>query len=146
MFFFYDNHMNPSRNVTGIAQFNMFWYWSLNETCLEQSPTTIPVPVGTSTFLSNHSGALQNKSLLSWILQLTVKPPSAAKCMLVKMTMHYIETIMSAVASQITGVSIVYSNVCSGADRRKYQSSMSLAFVRGIRRRSKSFKTTSWFS
>ena len=39
---------------------------------------------------------------------------------------------MSAMTSQITGVSIVYSTVCSGADERKYQSSVSLAFVGGI--------------
>ena len=37
-------------------------------------------------------------------------------------------------ASQITGVSIVYSTVCSGADQRKHQSSASLAFVSGIYR------------
>ena len=36
-----------------------------------------------------------------------------------------------AVASQIIGVSIVYSTVCSGADLRKYQSSTSMAFVMG---------------
>ena len=34
-------------------------------------------------------------------------------------------------ASQTTGVSIVYSSVCSGVDERKHQSSASLAFVRG---------------
>ena len=39
---------------------------------------------------------------------------------------------MSVVASQNTGVSIVSSAICSGADQRKYQSSASLAFVRGI--------------
>ena len=39
---------------------------------------------------------------------------------------------MSAVASQITSVSIVYSTVCSGEDQRKHQISMSLAFVWGI--------------
>ena len=33
---------------------------------------------------------------------------------------------------KITGVSIVYSTFCSGADQRKHQSSASLAFVRGI--------------
>ena len=38
-------------------------------------------------------------------------------------------------ASQITGVSIVCSAVCSGADQRKHQSSASLAFVKGIHRR-----------
>ena len=47
---------------------------------------------------------------------------------------HYITVIMSAIASQITGVSIVCSAVCSGADQRKHQSSMSLTFVRGIHR------------
>ena len=37
-------------------------------------------------------------------------------------------------ASQITGVSIVCSTICSGADQRNHQSSASLAFVRGIHR------------
>ena len=37
-------------------------------------------------------------------------------------------------ASQITSLIIVYSNIYSGADQKKYQSSASLAFVRGIHR------------
>ena len=41
---------------------------------------------------------------------------------------------MSAMASQITGVTIVYTTVCSGTDQRKHQSSASLAFVSGIHR------------
>ena len=41
---------------------------------------------------------------------------------------------MSAKASQITGVSIVYSTVCSVRDQRKHQSPASLVFVRGIHR------------
>ena len=45
---------------------------------------------------------------------------------------HYSDVIMSAVASQFTGVSMVCSAICSGADQRKHQSSASLAFVRGI--------------
>ena len=45
---------------------------------------------------------------------------------------HYSDVIMSTMASQITGVLIVCLNVCSVADQRKHQSSMSLAFVRGI--------------
>ena len=36
---------------------------------------------------------------------------------------------MIAMAYQITGVSIVCSIVCAGADQRKHQSSASLAFV-----------------
>ena len=42
---------------------------------------------------------------------------------------HYNDVIMSALASQITGVSAVYSTVFSGADLRKYQSSSSVVFV-----------------
>ena len=49
-------------------------------------------------------------------------------------TRHYIDAIMSAMASQITNLTIVYSTVYSGADQRKHQSSASLAFVRGIHR------------
>ena len=45
---------------------------------------------------------------------------------------HYKDVIMSVMAPKITGVSIVYATVCSGADQRKHQSSASLAFVRGI--------------
>ena len=41
---------------------------------------------------------------------------------------------MSAMGSQITGVSIVYWTLCSGADQRKHQSSASQDFVRGIHR------------
>ena len=47
---------------------------------------------------------------------------------------HYSDAIMNAVASQITGVSIVCFTVCLGTDQRKYQSSASLIFVRGIHR------------
>ena len=47
-------------------------------------------------------------------------------------TPHYNDVKMGAMASQITGLTIVYSNFYSGADQRKHQSSVSLAFVRGI--------------
>ena len=45
---------------------------------------------------------------------------------------HYSDVIMNAMASLITGVSIVYSFICSGANQRKRQSFASLVFVRGI--------------
>ena len=51
-----------------------------------------------------------------------------------KPSIIYSDITMSAVASQITGVSIVYSTICSGTDQRNYQSSASLAFVRVIHR------------
>ena len=48
--------------------------------------------------------------------------------------LHYIDVIMTTVASQITSLAVVYSIVYSGADQRKHQSSASLAFVRGSHR------------
>ena len=41
---------------------------------------------------------------------------------------------MSAIVSQITSLTIVYSTVYSGADQRKHQSSASLSFGIGIHR------------
>ena len=58
----------------------------------------------------------------------------AVQSVAVKLEMHYSDTIMSMMVSPITGLSIVCSTVCSGADQRKHQSSTSLAFVSGIRR------------
>ena len=47
---------------------------------------------------------------------------------------HYIDVIMTTMASQITSLTVVYSIVYSGADQRKHQSSASLPSVRGIHR------------
>ena len=47
---------------------------------------------------------------------------------------HHNGDIMSAMASQITGVSIVCPTVCFSTDQRKHQSFASLAFMRGIHR------------
>ena len=47
---------------------------------------------------------------------------------------HYNDAITSAMVSQITRFTIVYSTVYSGADQRKHQSSASQASVRGIHR------------
>ena len=49
-------------------------------------------------------------------------------------SLHHSGVIIGEMASQIAGVSIVFSTVCSGADQRKHQSSASLTFVRGIHR------------
>ena len=45
---------------------------------------------------------------------------------------HYNDVIMSAMASQITSLTVVFSAVYSGADQRKHQRSASLAFMGGI--------------
>ena len=47
---------------------------------------------------------------------------------------NYNDAIISAMASQITSLTVVYSTVYPGVDQRKHQSSTSLAFVRGIHR------------
>ena len=47
---------------------------------------------------------------------------------------HYIDVIMTTMASQITSLTVVYSTIYSDADQRKHQSSASLAFVWGIHR------------
>ena len=47
---------------------------------------------------------------------------------------HYIDVIMTTMASQITRLAVVYSTVYSDADQRKHQSSVSLAFVWEIHR------------
>ena len=59
---------------------------------------------------------------INWTIEWSALPP------------HYGDVIMSAIASQITGLTIVYSTIYSGADQRKHQSSASLAFVWGIHR------------
>ena len=51
-----------------------------------------------------------------------------------ELQVHYSDVIMSAMTSQITGVSMVCSTVCSGADWGKHQSSALLAFVTGFHR------------
>ena len=48
--------------------------------------------------------------------------------------LHYDDVIMTTIASQITSITIVYLIVYSGTDKRKHQSSASLAFVWGIHR------------
>ena len=42
---------------------------------------------------------------------------------------HYLDVIMTTMASQITSLTVVYWTVYSDADQRKHQSSASLAFV-----------------
>ena len=48
------------------------------------------------------------------------------------LTRHYCDVMISAMASQITRVSVVCTTGCLGADQRKHQSYASLAFVKGI--------------
>ena len=47
---------------------------------------------------------------------------------------HCNDVIMGSMASQLTNLTIVYSTIYLAADQSKHQSSVSLAFVRGIHR------------
>ena len=53
------------------------------------------------------------------------------KVMVTHTRTHYIDVIMTTMASQITSLTVVYSTVNSDEDQRKHQSSASLAFVWG---------------
>ena len=73
-------------------------------------------------------GFLQN---INYYVKLTMHSSGSRRCTKAFQS-HYNNVIISVTVSQITRVSIVHWNVCSGTAQRKYQSSVSLAFVRGI--------------
>ena len=73
--------------------------------------------------------------VLLWLLvQRQLNYPWRSGLTINSMEYHYDDVIMSAIASQITSLTIVNSIVYSDADQRKHQSSASLAFVWGIHR------------
>ena len=83
------------------------------------------------------SGALKAKYIfldLKWYCFTIVDNCPSYWFVLLRSQYHYSDVIMDAMASQFTSPTIVYSTVYSGGDQRKYQSSTSLAFARGIHR------------
>ena len=91
-------------------------------------PADVPAPTGgwsADTVLTPVQGyGLLNNSVTTKLLDNIFKSRSH----------HYRDVIMSAMASPITSLTIVYATVYSGADQREHQSSASLALVRGIHR------------
>ena len=73
-------------------------------------------------------------SFLHHVIQLFENPKNISTQLFFSVTLHYSDVIMTMMASQITSLTVVYSIVYSDADQRKHQSSVSLAFVRGIHR------------
>ena len=64
-----------------------------------------------------------------------VRDETRYHCMVSKwFVAHYIDVIMTTIASQIISLMVIYSTVYSDADQRKHQSPTSLAFVWGIHR------------
>ena len=74
-------------------------------------------------YLRNHRTLHMTHTMSVIFLDLRIKPRCNCN--------HYNDVIMGAVASQITSLTVVYSIIYSGADKRKHQSSASLAFVLG---------------
>ena len=85
-------------------------------------------------FLWNWCGIMIGPGSVLWMLMVWCSSTGASSAtrLVITSSDHYSDVIMSAIASQTTGVSIVDSTVCLGVDQRKHQSSASLAFVRGI--------------
>ena len=77
-----------------------------------------------------HSADSQNLAIPPSIIQFPGIPGKD----IIAWGIHHNDVIMSAMVSQITSLTIVYSAIYSGADLRKHQSSVSLTFVRGIHR------------
>ena len=87
---------------------------------------------------SNTSHRIGRRQWLRWKLSGLVKILWSVfvpkKHVIYKSNQHYNDLTMSAMTSQIISLTIVYSSVYSGTDKRKHQSSASLAFVREIHR------------
>ena len=101
--------------------------------CAGNSPVTGVFPAQRASNAENvsiwwrHHASEATTKKSSWIIRMNSIPTDY-------IATHYDDVIMMAIASQITSLTIVYSNVYSGAHQRKHQSSASLAFVRGIHR------------
>ena len=108
-----------------IAALNTSW---LMRTSISESTLLSPI--------STHMGSWPDSSQ-SILHTLEESPPrrrGKGQCCVFFAPHHYSDVILSVIASQIIGVSIICPTVCSSADQRKHWSSASLAFDRGIHR------------
>ena len=83
-----------------------------------------------NTMATNAMAPSRSSATMVWIMGDT--RTESSECW--EITEHYSEVIMGMMVSQIACLVIVYSTIYTGTDQRKHQSSMSLAFVRGIHR------------
>ena len=103
-----------------------YWHF-VRRTVTGGFPSQRPVTQSVDAFFDLHL----NKRSRHWWFE-ALSRPSWRHCNANK---HYWDDIMGLMASLITRLTSDYSIVHSGADQRKHQSSASLAFVRGIRRK-----------
>ena len=123
------NSFVPKRYVCIVH--TMIWY-SVFEKCISNASTLGHIHQSSLCQLNLQGDLVAPLAVLVW--SKLVKGNDLSRRNIARLVPHYIDVVMSAMAPQITGVTIVYSTVCSGADQRKYQSSTSLALVRGIHR------------
>ena len=100
-------------------------FWKARETLVKQPADPLTLMVSSSGLMVFLNTFVHNGSRLS-----TAR--SNIKFVIHSRFSHCEDVIMSWMASQITSLTIVYSTVYPGADQKKHQSSVSLAFVRGI--------------
>ena len=81
-----------------------------------------------------HQCVYSHHSIITWLLHMSYTSKLHIWCSETQQDWHYSNVIMSAMASQITSLMVVFSTVYPGADQIKHQSFAPLAFVRGIHR------------
>ena len=116
------------------SEFKVYWLMYMFICWCKDSILHIPwnkIRIFTSCFIS--SSPYVDDNHCQKIYKIKVKQSFVDRTWEVLYT-HYSDTILIAMASQITGISIVYWTPCSGKYERKYQRSISLAFMRGIHR------------
>ena len=109
------------------------WWWLM----WTNYPPFVRIPPLVLAQSKDYFIASDNIKFLDSYTQISNAKSSLFCCILiddVKISVRYNYVRMSAMASQITSLTIVYSGVYSGADQRKHQGSVSLAFVWGIHR------------
>ena len=99
-----------------------------------QTPNSLPNLVHGSIIVSISLWITDLRANLFWGRKWLHFVPLSAPLKYGNTCLHYNGLIISAMASQITSLAIVYSTVYSGVDERKHQYSASLAFGRGIHR------------
>ena len=101
---------------------------------LMADPMAMKLQYGWCAYMMIYEMEYSYVSIEGWIGCFGARQVLVTDCYLTDTKYHYNDVVKSAKESQITGLSIVCNDVCSGTDHRKHQSSALLVFVRGIHR------------
>ena len=99
-------------------------YFGYINCCKEMEKVHVPECNVDINIISNHKCMIQYVN--SWAQS------CGNNAWIMELLHHYIEVIMGTMVSKITSVSMVCSTAHPGINQRKYKSSVSLVFVRGI--------------